>query len=218
MKILNIKKATIFRQTKVFIAFFLFFLFFFYLLSYLNYLRFQKLIPTKNSANYQVVEYLDVRINNIFSDSEIFSINDDPSENLKKYKFIEMLYDEIYKQVIVYNFLYKTDCNINPKPVYNLRVEIKCHDNLLASQKFVIESFRKKENSILNSEDFKYFKSSNKNLFHIEKVVKEKVTVKDLGFGNYLTNLYSNKYHSLNFIFMSLIATAIIFTILKKRL
>jgi hypothetical protein len=76
----------------------------------------------------------------------------------------------------------------------------------------------KKENSFLNSEDFKYFKSSNKNFFYIEKIVKEKVTVKGLGFGNYLTNLYSNRYHSLNFIFISLIATAIIFTILKKRL
>lgn len=218
MKILNIKKVTIFHQTKIFIAFFLFFLFFFYLFSYLNYLRVQKLIQMRNSENYNVVEYLDVRINNIFSDSEIFTINDDPSENLKKYKFIEMLYDEIYKQVIVYNFLYKSDCNINHKPHYNFKSEIKCHDNLLASQKFVIESFRKKENSILNSEEFEYFKSSNKNLFHIEKVVKEKVTVKDLGFSNYLTNLYSNKYHSLNFIFISLIATAIIFTILKKRL
>jgi hypothetical protein len=218
MKILNIKKATIFRQTKVFIAFFLFFLFFFYLFSYLNYLRVQKLIQMRNSENYTVAEYLDVKINNIFSDSEIFSINDDPSENLKKYKFIEMLYDEIYKQVIVNNFLHKTDCNINLKPIYNFRAEIKCHDNLLASQKFVTETFRKKENSFLNSEDFKYFKSSNKNFFYIEKIVKEKVTVKGLGFGNYLTNLYSNRYHSLNFIFISLIATAIIFTILKKRL
>lgn len=201
-----------FHQIKIFTSLFLFFLFIFYVIAYLNYLRIEKHFEKTLSSK---EEYLEVSINNIFDDNDTLLKSDKSEVYRKKYFIILKLYDEISMQLDINNLHFKTDCALD-KIKYKFILNIICYDSLSHAQNVVMKSFREGDFFFSDYDELQNFKISNGNLLNIKKIVKEKK--KKLVFSQYLSEVYLNEYNALNFIFISLIAAATVFTILKKRL
>lgn len=210
IKFKSFKGLTV-HQIKIFASLFIFFFSIFYIITYLNFLRVQKNQQSKLPSK---EEYLIVSVNNIFNDHDTFLKSDELDKNIKKILILNYLFDEINTQINFNNFVYKTNCNLG-EIKYEFRLNIICYENLSYSQETVMKSFREKKILINDYNELENFKSLNKNLLNIKKVTIENQKIKLI---QQISTNFSDAYNVLNLIFISLIAAATIFYLVKKRL
>jgi len=209
-------KGLIVHEIKIFASLFIFFFLIFYIIAYLNFLRIQKYQESKLPSK---EEYLIVNVNNIFNDHDTLLKRDRLDENKKKLFILRSLLNEIKTQIAFNNLVYKTNCALGDGINFEFRVNIICYDNLSYSQETVMESFRKKKIIIDKYSELENFVSLDKNLLNIKKVTIENKKIENkASLTQHISTIYSDVYNFLNLIFLSLIAAATIFFIVKKRL